>query len=69
MLTSKVREKGQVTLPLRIRNRLLLVPGDQIVFSDTPEGVRIAKLHPTGVEAALAEDWLSPESREDFRDL
>jgi AbrB family looped-hinge helix DNA binding protein len=40
--TSVVQEKGQVTIPVEIRRKLGLKPGDMVEFVETEEGVVIA---------------------------
>ena len=37
----RVQEKGQVTLPASVRERLGIKPGDLVAFEETPEGVLI----------------------------
>lgn len=37
----RVQEKGQVTIPLEIRQKLNLKKGDLVTFIETPEGVLI----------------------------
>ena len=38
----RVQEKGQVTIPLEIRQKLNLKKGDLVTFIETPEGVLIS---------------------------
>ena len=40
---SAITQKGQVTVPKRIRDRLRLRPGDLVVFDDDGREVRIKK--------------------------
>ncbi len=35
---AKVTSKGQITLPAKLRARLRLEAGDNVVFSETPDG-------------------------------
>jgi antitoxin PrlF len=35
---AKVTSKGQITLPAKLRSRLRIEAGDNIVFSETPDG-------------------------------
>ena len=75
MLTSKLTQKGQTTIPLEVRKRLDVEPGDHIVYETTSSGVVIRKVRQfdaawhAAVEKSLAEEWDSPEDAEDFRDL
>jgi antitoxin PrlF len=35
---AKVTSKGQITLPAKLRSRLRVEAGDNVVFSETPDG-------------------------------
>jgi len=39
MKTYSITAKGQVTVPLEIREKLKLKPGDKVMYQDTQEGV------------------------------
>ena len=72
---SKLTSKYQATVPAEIRAALGLKAGDSIQW-DVIDGVaRVRKAEPIdweflkGVEANLAEEWLSPEDMEAWRDL
>ena len=41
--TSRVQKKGQVTIPIEIRDRLGIQEGDLITFIETDEGVLITR--------------------------
>ena len=41
--TSRVQKKGQVTIPIEIRDRLGIQEGDLITFVETDEGVLITR--------------------------
>jgi len=75
MLTSKITQKGQTTIPQQVRLRLQVNPGDQIVYEGTASGFMIRKIRPfetswhVGIEKSLEAEWNSPEDDEDFRDL
>lgn len=64
---ARVQEKGQVTLPASLRQKLGLKKGDLITFRETPEGILItpsetfAKQDLAQVDAALREHGLSLE--------
>ena len=50
---SRLQERGQVTIPLAIREKLGLEPGDMIAFIETDQGILIS---PQEVIAAKALD-------------
>lgn len=41
METAKVTSKGQITIPVRVRRRLGLKPGDAIIFVENEGGYRV----------------------------
>lgn len=57
----RVQEKGQVTLPVKVRQKLGLKRGDLVAVVETPEGVLIA---PRQVLAARALDRTGEALRE-----
>ncbi|MEN6644777.1 MAG: AbrB/MazE/SpoVT family DNA-binding domain-containing protein [Armatimonadia bacterium] len=42
-MTMVVGERGQVTIPKRVRDKYGLRPGMEVEFVDTPDGVKIRK--------------------------
>lgn len=75
METSKLTSKYQATVPADVRAALGLKAGDTIRW-DVEGGVaRVRKTDPVdmlflnGVEANLAEEWLSPADMDAWRDL
>ncbi len=42
-LFSTVTSKGQVTIPKHLRDRLGIVPGEQVIFSLEDDGIRISR--------------------------
>jgi antitoxin PrlF len=75
MEMSKLTSKHQATVPADVRAALGLKAGDTIEWVVDGGGARVRKaaatdwLYLRGVEANLAEEWLSPEDMEAFRDL
>lgn len=76
MEMTKLTSKYQATVPAEIRAALGLKAGDAIEWEVGDDGVaRVRKatgvdwLFLKGVEANLAEEWLSPEDMEAWRDL
>jgi AbrB family looped-hinge helix DNA binding protein len=43
MAQAKITTKGQVTIPLAVRRRLGIGPGDEIEFRETKKGFLLAK--------------------------
>ena len=37
-------DQNQITIPLRIRDKLALKPKDKVIFYETPEGIKVIKL-------------------------
>ena len=67
---SRLQEKGQITIPTRIRRKLNLRKGDLVVFEETSEGVLLkpADILPTGeLRQKLAAEIAKMRSR--FSDL
>jgi AbrB family looped-hinge helix DNA binding protein len=49
----RVTEKGQVTIPKAIRDRLGVGPGSEVDFVERADAVEIVKSEPSGDRAAL----------------
>lgn len=52
-MTYKVGPKGQVVVPKRIRERLGIRPGDEVLVEEDGEGVRIRKVDRSATLAGL----------------
>jgi antitoxin PrlF len=72
---SKLTTKGQATVPLAIRKRLNLKPGDTVIFEESEKGeVRIRRAEPldleflSSLEKTLSE-WNSENDEKAYRDL
>lgn len=76
-ISSKLTTKCQATIPALVREALGVGPGDRIAFEiDEGEGgVTLRKARPLdlayaeALEGTLADEWLSPEDEEAYRDL
>lgn len=71
---SRLSSKGQVTIPVEVRERLRLEPGDTVVYEiDNGRAVlRRAEPFDVAYHVALAEtleEWASPEDEKAFSDL
>ncbi len=76
MEMTKLTSKHQATVPMEIRVALGLKAGDAIEWEIGSDGeARVRKARTIdwgwlkGVESNLAEEWLSPEDMEAWRDL
>jgi AbrB family looped-hinge helix DNA binding protein len=54
----KVTQKGQVTIPKRFRDRLLLKTNSKVVFEEKEDGILIKPAKNTDVETIMAETKL-----------
>ncbi len=71
---SRLSSKGQVTIPVEVRERLSLEPGDLVVYEVEGDRAVLRRAEPVDLafHAALGatlEEWTSPEDDEAFRDL
>lgn len=71
---SKVTSKFQATIPLAVRRKLGLKPGDAVVFEIENDSVRVRRATVLDREYAMAlegtlTEWLSREDEEAYRGL
>lgn len=71
---SKLSSKGQVTIPVEVRTKLGLEPGDVVIYEVEEERAVLRRAEPFDVafHAALSgtlDEWSSPEDDEAFGDL
>jgi len=72
---SKLTSKGRATIPLKVRKRLSLCPGDRIAFKEVGDHVEISRVEPldleflTAQESQLADEWLTAEDEEAYGNL
>lgn len=72
---SKLTSKGQATIPIRIRKRLNIGPGDRIAFKVLDDRVEIARAEPIDIEfmraqeSNLADEWMTAEDEAAYGDL
>jgi len=74
MLTSKISQKGQITIPKEVRKTIHADPGDLIEYEIRDNVVLIRRVEPfdRAFHAALQEtltEWTSPEDEKAFHDL
>lgn len=71
---SKLSSKGQVTIPVEIRERLDLEPGDTVIYELEGDRAVLRRAEPFDVAyhaavSATLDEWTSPEDEEAFADL
>ena len=72
---SRLSSKGQVTIPMELREALGLAAGDTVVYELRDDTVVLRRQEPldaafhAAVSRTLEEEWSSPEDEEAFRDL
>ncbi len=71
---SRLSEKGQVTIPAEIREKLALAPGDVVAYAVEGDRAILRRGQPidAAFHAALShplEEWASKKDEEAFRDL
>jgi antitoxin PrlF len=71
---SRLSSKGQVTIPVEVREKLHLESGDTVIYEVEEERVVLRRAEPFDLayHAAVSdtlEEWASPEDEEAFRDL
>jgi len=74
MITSKISQKGQVTIPKEVRKSMHADAGDLIEYEIQDNVVLIRRVEPfdrtfhAALQGTLTE-WTSPEDEKAFRDL
>jgi antitoxin PrlF len=73
--SSRLTTKGQATVPLSVRKKLHLEPGDTVIFEESEGGtVRIRKAEPLDIEFLSSlentlSEWNSENDEKAYRDL
>lgn len=73
-LITSVTQKGQATIPAKVRTALSIKPGDQVVFEFVKGKIMIRKAEPFDLEyhrslASTLSEWDSKEDDEAYGDL
>ena len=74
MKSSRISSKGQVTIPVEVREALDLKAGDLVVYEMDGDVAKLKKLEPLDAAFHLAvsatlDEWNSDEDEEAFGDL
>ena len=64
--TSRVTDKGQTTIPKRLREKYGIDPGDEVRWIDTDGGIRLVKAEQSSARGLLAPDDADPDERKDL---
>lgn len=62
--STRVTEKGQATIPKKLREKYDLKPGDEVVWIDTDEGIVVKKRTRMGARGLLVPEDTPAEKRE-----
>jgi AbrB family looped-hinge helix DNA binding protein len=62
--STRITEKGQVTIPKQLREKYGLQPGDEVVWMDTDDGIVVKKRTRTTGRGMLLPDDTPEEKRE-----
>lgn len=72
---SKLTSKGQATIPIRVRKKLNIGPGDQIAFHLREDRIDITRAEPIDFEfmraqeSNLEDEWLTAEDEAAYGNL
>ncbi|MGO9060222.1 MAG: AbrB/MazE/SpoVT family DNA-binding domain-containing protein [Candidatus Binataceae bacterium] len=75
LASSRLTSKGQATVPVSVRRKLHLKPGDIVVFEESESGIiQVRKAEPLDIEFLSAlentlSEWNSPNDDEAYDDL
>ncbi|MFC7019231.1 MULTISPECIES: AbrB/MazE/SpoVT family DNA-binding domain-containing protein [Haloarcula] len=64
--STRITEKGQATIPKRLREKYDLEPGDEVVWMDTEDGIVVKKRTRTSGRGLLVPDDTAREKREEI---
>ena len=59
-MQATLTSKGQITIPIRVRNRLHLKPGDVLDFDETAPFLKATKTIPPQAWGEFAKGWKDP---------
>ncbi|MCX6937084.1 MAG: AbrB/MazE/SpoVT family DNA-binding domain-containing protein [Verrucomicrobia bacterium] len=59
-MQATLTSKGQITIPIHVRNRLRLKPGDVLEFDETAPFLKATKTIPPQAWEAFSQGWKDP---------
>ncbi|MBE2205281.1 MAG: AbrB/MazE/SpoVT family DNA-binding domain-containing protein [Chthoniobacterales bacterium] len=59
-MKATLTSKGQITIPLKIRKRLALKPGDMLNFDETTPFLKAVRVIPPGAWEEFGKGWKDP---------
>jgi AbrB family looped-hinge helix DNA binding protein len=62
--TTRVTDKGQTTIPKALREKYGIEPGDEVVWIEDEDGIRVARAERTEGRGMLADEDMTREERE-----
>lgn len=65
---TRVTEKGQATIPKRLREKYDLEPGDEVVWNDADDGIVVTKRTSSDARGMLVPEGTSDSKREEIAD-
>ncbi len=61
--STRITEKGQATIPKELRDKYDLEPGDEVIWTDTDEGIVVKKRTHTDGRGLLVPEETTAETR------
>lgn len=66
--TTRVTDKGQTTIPKALREKYGIEPGDEVVWIEDEDGIRLARAERTEGRGMLLDEDANREVREEAAD-
>jgi len=63
---TRITRKGQVTIPKELREEFGLEPGDELLWEESEDGIRVRKATRSAGRGMLVEDDVPEEKREEM---
>jgi len=64
--TTRITRKGQVTIPKDLREEFGLEEGDEVLWQEDEDGIRVRKATQSAGRGMLVDDDISAEKREEM---